>query len=155
MQYPEEKKMANVEAMVSKIYPPKEDTALKELPKEEFKVWVQIEEYQEETDTYTEHDPGFGATAVFDNMEQANEHAQFVHDCGRDDVWTIVLMYPGGTGDRGLYITVIQHPSMEDAEKAACIEASDANNGNILPDEFKMIVAFQGDHHHQWSANDI
>lgn len=127
-----------------------------------FKVWVEVEE--DDGDEFQKHDSPFAASASFEDLEKAQEHASFMHACGRTDCWTVVLMYPGSTGSRDLYFAVVEKAELnidddaDDIDRAiwtATKKATKDNDGQFEPDEFKAILVFQGDHHHEWSANDI
>lgn len=45
-----------------------------------YKVWIEIEEYDDETDESTDHDPGFSSSAEFDTLEEAEAFANELHD---------------------------------------------------------------------------
>jgi hypothetical protein len=46
----------------------------------EYKVWIEIEEYDPDTEEGTSCDPGFSSTATFDTYELAVAFAQRLHE---------------------------------------------------------------------------
>jgi len=44
-----------------------------------YKVWIEVEEHDEETDKSCDIDLGFASTAVFDTVEEAIEFATNMH----------------------------------------------------------------------------
>jgi hypothetical protein len=56
----------------------------------EYKVWVEIEEYDTETESgETTGLMDIGCSGTFDTIEEAHAHAKLIHDAGRDGPgWT-------------------------------------------------------------------
>jgi len=48
----------------------------------QYKVWIQVEEIDEDTDHYLTLDSSFGSTGEFDTEEEAQEFASRLHDMG-------------------------------------------------------------------------
>jgi len=51
-----------------------------------YKVWIEIEEYDDETDTYEDMDSPFDGEATFDTEEEAQAYALQLH--GWDSNWS-------------------------------------------------------------------
>ena len=45
-----------------------------------YRVWIEVEEYDDETDEYTDVVLDFGSEEVFDTEEEAVEYANRMHD---------------------------------------------------------------------------
>lgn len=50
----------------------------------EYKVWIEIEEYDDETDHYDDLDAPFGPTATFATDEEALAFAERLHAIGQE-----------------------------------------------------------------------
>ena len=49
-----------------------------------YRVWIEVEEYDDETDEYTDVDLDFGSEEVFNTEEEAVEYASKMHEAGQN-----------------------------------------------------------------------
>lgn len=114
-----------------------------------YKVWIEIEKYNERTGEGENVDAPGAAVAEFDEPHKAREFAVALEMAGNsllERPYSVLLEYPdrcqAGAATE-TYFTHVTAASVADAVEAARGEAS-ANNLNIDPEEFGLLIVLEG-----------